>query len=69
MSVGSRNSTPQQKTFYPDAANRSAEVRTVPPNGRDAISVGTSSEVNQSSSSTIPQTPVSDVRQNESNAF
>ncbi|VDK82303.1 unnamed protein product [Litomosoides sigmodontis] len=56
MSVGSRSSAAQQKTFYPDASNRSAEVRTVPLNVRDVTPVGTSSEPSQSSSSTVQQT-------------
>ncbi|EFO26231.2 hypothetical protein LOAG_02257 [Loa loa] len=50
MSVGSRNSAVQQKMFDPGVANRPTELRTVSSGMRNATPVGTSSEVNQSSS-------------------
>uniref|UniRef100_A0A1I8E9T0 DUF4211 domain-containing protein n=1 Tax=Wuchereria bancrofti TaxID=6293 RepID=A0A1I8E9T0_WUCBA len=56
MSVGSRNSTTQQKTFDQDAANRPTELRAVSSSVRNATPVGTPSEVSQSSSSTVQQT-------------
>ncbi|CAG9533966.1 unnamed protein product [Cercopithifilaria johnstoni] len=56
MPVGSRNSTPQQKTFDSGTANRPTELRTVPSTVRNDTPVGTSPEVNQSSSSTVQQT-------------
>lgn len=61
MPVGSRNSTVQQKMFDPGTANRPTELRTVPSNVRNATPIGTTSEVNQSSSSTVQQTSVSSV--------
>ncbi|VBB28185.1 unnamed protein product [Acanthocheilonema viteae] len=56
MPVGSRNSTPQQKTFDPDAANQPTELRTVSSNVRNTTPVEPSSEANQSSSSAVQQT-------------
>uniref|UniRef100_A0A0R3S3L9 DUF4211 domain-containing protein n=1 Tax=Elaeophora elaphi TaxID=1147741 RepID=A0A0R3S3L9_9BILA len=54
MPVSSRNPAVQQKTFDPSTANRSTELRTVPSSVRNTT-VGTSSEVNQNSS-TVQQT-------------
>lgn len=63
MPVGSRNAAAQQKTFDAGAANRPTELRAVSSGIRNATPIGTSAELNQSSSSTVQQTSVSSVRQ------
>uniref|UniRef100_A0A8R1TVQ9 DUF4211 domain-containing protein n=1 Tax=Onchocerca volvulus TaxID=6282 RepID=A0A8R1TVQ9_ONCVO len=56
MPVGSRNAAAQQKTFDAGAANRPTELRAVSSGIRNATPIGTSAELNQSSSSTVQQT-------------
>lgn len=60
MSISSRNSTPQQKTFDPGAAIRPTELRAISSSMRNVTPVESSSESNQSSS-TVQQTSVSNI--------
>ncbi|KAM3726733.1 Proline-rich protein [Dirofilaria immitis] len=50
MPVGSRNSSAEQKTLDAGVANRSTELRAIPSNVRNVTALGTSTEVDQSSS-------------------